>query len=86
VSPLMSSELPQCSHVLLGMGNYSPARLFMTSRTVSKGVNFGTTCAADLSNLHEQERINHPQALGLPWRLSFIGSGVFGLGSLLRLG
>jgi hypothetical protein len=24
VRPLMSCELPQCSHVLLGMDNYSP--------------------------------------------------------------
>jgi hypothetical protein len=24
VRPLMSCELPQCSHLLLGMDNYSP--------------------------------------------------------------
>jgi hypothetical protein len=46
--------------------------------------------AADLSNLHTQERIQHAQALGLLWRTSFFGSAVFGvavrfgMGSLAR--
>jgi hypothetical protein len=42
--------------------------------------------AADLSNLHTQERIQHAQALGLLWRTSFFGSAVFGSGSLFGLG
>jgi hypothetical protein len=42
--------------------------------------------AADLSNLHAQERIKHAQALGLLWRASLFGSVVFGFGSLFVLG
>ena len=42
--------------------------------------------AADLSNLHTQERIQHARALGLLWRISFFGSATFGFGSLFGLG
>jgi hypothetical protein len=42
--------------------------------------------AADLCNLHAQERIKHAQALGLLWRASLFGSVVFGFGSLFGLG
>ena len=44
--PLMSCELPQCSHVLLGMDNYSPLGKFMISRIVSKRVSLGTRIQA----------------------------------------
>ena len=43
--PLMSCELPQCSHVLLGMDNYSRSGEFMISRTVLKMV----VCAISIS-------------------------------------
>lgn len=42
--------------------------------------------AADLSNVHTQERIQHAQALALLWRVSFFGSAALGFGSLFGLG
>ena len=42
--------------------------------------------AADISNLHVQERIQHAQALGLLWRISFFGSAALGFVSLFGLG
>ena len=39
--PVMSCELPQCSHVLLGMDNYSPLRQFMISPYRFKRVLYG---------------------------------------------
>jgi hypothetical protein len=42
--------------------------------------------AADLSNLHTQERIEHAYALGLLWRASLFGSVAFGFGSLFGVG
>lgn len=42
--------------------------------------------AADHSNLHALERIQHAHTLGLLWRISLFGSITFGFGSLFGLG